>query len=139
MIAYRDLLPRLSLWFLITADLSWANIVIGIIVSLLLPKFDPVSYPAPEVIKDWLHIFWKIIVAIPRAYYEAFDIMLHPHTQAEIILEPTQARKTPSLIFLDTFLITFTPKTILVRHRPDGLQEVHRIKRVKRVKRRRRR
>ena len=39
MIGYRDLLLRLSIWFLLTADLSLANIVIGVGVALLLPKF----------------------------------------------------------------------------------------------------
>lgn len=135
MIGYRDLLLRLSLWFLLTADLSWANIAIGIAISLLLPKFGPRSYTAPDVLKDWLHIFWEIIVAIPKAYYEAFEMMLYPHSQEEITLEPTRLRRTPNLVFLDTFLITFTPKTIVVKHRPDGLQEVHRVHRVRRRRR----
>jgi len=135
MIGYRDLLLRLSLWLLLTADLSWANIAIGIAISLLLPKFGPRSYAAPDVLKDWMHIFWEIIVAIPKAYYEAFEMMLYPHSQEEITLEPTRLRRTPNLVFLDTFLITFTPKTIVVKHRPDGLQEIHRVHRVRRRRR----
>lgn len=60
MIGYRDLLLRLSIWFLLTADLSLANIAIGVSLALLLPKFGDRSYTAPDIFKDWLHILWEI-------------------------------------------------------------------------------
>ena len=37
--------------------------------------------------------------------------------------------RTPGLIFLDIFLITFTPKTIVLNYRDDGWYTVHRIRR----------
>ncbi|MGB7086242.1 MAG: Na+/H+ antiporter subunit E [Phormidesmis sp.] len=129
MIGYRDLLLRLTIWFLLTADLSLANIIIGVGISLLLPKFGQRSYTVPAVIKDWLHIFWKIVVAIPKAYFEAFEMILWPHTREEIILEPSEHHRTPGLLFLDIFLITFTPKTIVVKHHEEGWHEVHWVKR----------
>ncbi len=132
MIGYRDLLLRLTVWFLLTADLSLANIAIGVGLALLLPKFGDRSYTAPDVLKDWLQILWEIVVAIPKAYFEAFEMMLRPHRQEEITLEPSKSHRTPGLIFLDIFLITFTPKTIVVRRHPDGQNEVHWVKRRRR-------
>ena len=132
MIGYRDLLLRLSIWFLLTADLSLANIAIGVSLALLLPKFGARSYTAPDVLKDWLQIFWEIVLAVPRAYFEAFDMMLHPHRQEEITLEPSKPHRLPGLIFLDIFLITFTPKTIVVRRHQNGQNEVHWVKRRRR-------
>ncbi len=38
MISYLDLLLRLTIWFLLTADLSSPNIIIGFTVALLLPR-----------------------------------------------------------------------------------------------------
>ena len=38
MIGYLDLILRLTIWFLLTADLSPANIAIGVAVALLLPR-----------------------------------------------------------------------------------------------------
>ena len=132
MIGYRDILLRMTIWLLLTADLSLANIAIGVAISFLLPTFGPRSYVAPAVLKDWLHILWEILVAIPKAYIEAFGMILRPHRQEEITSEPSRQRRTPGLLFLDIFLITFTPKTIVVKHHEEGWHEVHWVKRRRR-------
>ncbi|MGB5771554.1 MAG: cation:proton antiporter, partial [Crocosphaera sp.] len=38
MIAYLDLLLKLTIWFLLTSDVSLANIIIGVIICVLLPR-----------------------------------------------------------------------------------------------------
>jgi multicomponent Na+:H+ antiporter subunit E len=125
MISWLDLLLRLTIWFLLTADTSWANIVMGIAIALLLPR----KYSTPGVVKDWLRVLWEIIVAIPQAYLEAVEIMLRPHKYEDVIMERVKPNRTPGLIFLDIFLITFTPKTIVLKYHEDGWFEVHRIRR----------
>jgi len=129
MIGYRDWLLRLTIWFLLTANFSWANILMGVGVSLLLPKFGPRSYVAPAVLKDWLQILWEIMIAIPKAYIEAFEMILFPHDQEELTVVPSRPRRTPGLLFLDIFLITFTPKSIVVKHYEEGRHEVHWVRR----------
>ncbi|MGB3207540.1 MAG: Na+/H+ antiporter subunit E [Crinalium sp.] len=121
------LIFRLAIWFLLTANLSVANIIIGVTVALLLPR----HYTSKEALKDWLKVLGKIVVAIPQAYIEAFEIIFRPHTQEDVIRERVQPRRTPGLIFLDIFLITFTPKTIVVKYDKDGWYEVHRVLRRK--------
>ncbi len=71
-IAIPNILLRLTIWFLLTADFSVANIIIGVSIALLLPR----SYTSPEKLKDWLQVLWEIVIAIPQAYIEAFQIML---------------------------------------------------------------
>ena len=127
MIGILDILLRLTIWFLLTADLSLPNIVIGVAIALLLPR----SYIKAATIKDWLLVLWEVIVAIPQAYIEAFEIMLVPHTREDVVLERVKPNRSPGLIFLDIFLITFTPKTIVLKYREDGWYEVHRIRRRK--------
>ena len=127
MIRSLDLLLRLAIWFLLTADVSPANIIIGICVAFLLPR----GYPTPAVLKDWLRVFWEIIVAIPKAYFEAVEMMFRPHTQEDRTLERVKPNRTSGLIFLDIFLITFTPKTIVLKYREDGWYEVHWVRRRK--------
>ncbi|MDJ0797584.1 MAG: Na+/H+ antiporter subunit E [Calothrix sp. MO_167.B12] len=128
MIGYLDLLLRLIIWFLLTADVSLANIIIGVCVSLLIPR----HYTKPAVLKDWLRVLWEIIVAIPQAYLEALEIMFRPHNQEEIVMERVKPQRTPGLIFLDIFVITFTPKTIVLKYHEDGWYEVHRVRRKRR-------
>ncbi|WP_088894012.1 cation:proton antiporter [Leptolyngbya ohadii] len=118
------LILRLTIWFLLTSDLSLANIIIGVTIALLLPR----GYTSPGVWKDWLGVLWKAIVAVPTAYKEAFEIILRPHDYEDITLEQAPPKRTPGLVFLDIYLITFTPKTIVVRHRKDGWYEVHRLR-----------
>jgi multicomponent Na+:H+ antiporter subunit E len=120
-----NLLLRLAIWFLLTSDLGLANIIIGVTIALILPG----GRPSRESIKDWLKTLAKVIVAIPVAYAEAIEIMFRPHKKEEITKERVKSRRTPGLIFLEIFLITFTPKTIVVKYDQEGWYKVHRIKR----------
>ena len=120
-----NILLRLTIWFLLTADFSWANILIGVAVAILLPR----GIPRPSNLKEWMRTLGEVVVAIPQAYKEAFEIMIFPHNHEVVTTERAKPRRTPSLLFLDIFLITFTPKTIVQRYREQGWYEVHRITR----------
>ena len=118
------LILRLSIWFLLTANVSLTNIIIGVIIALLLPR----GKSSPEKLKAWLKVIIKIIITIPLAFMEAFEIILRPHHQEEIIIEKVKLKRSPLLIFVDIFLITFTLKTIVFKYREEGWYEVHQIK-----------
>lgn len=120
-----EILLRLVIWFLLTANFTVANIFIGVAIALLLPRTSTSHTRLTE-------LFWalgKIIVAIPQAYKEAIQLILFPHTEEEIVMERVQGRRSPGLIFLDIFLITFTPKTTVLKYNEDGWYEVHHVKR----------
>ncbi len=123
MIGFLNVLLRLTIWFLLTADLSPANIIIGVCVAVLLPQ----CYTRRGALRDWVRALWETLVAVPQAYKEALEIMVRPHTREEITMERVKPQRTPGLIFLDIFLITFTPKTIVLKYHEDGWYEVHRV------------
>ncbi len=127
MIAYLDLLLKLTIWFLLTSDISLANIIIGVVICVLLPK----KLTSPGKLKDWFRALVEVVIAIPQAYVEAIEIMLFPHKQEKIKMERVKPLRTPGLIFLDIFVITFTPKTIVLKYHEEGWYEVHRIQRKK--------
>lgn len=122
---YLHLILRLTIWFLLTADYSFGNILLGIAIAFLLPR----SYTTKEKLKDWLIMFGKIIKAIPQAYLEAIEIMVRPHNYEEMTKTEVNPKRTPGLIFLDIFLITFTPKTIVTKYDKRGWYEIHHVKR----------
>ena len=129
-----DIMLKLLLWFSITTDISLANCLIGGAVALMLPSFGTKSAISSRMhIKLWLQMLWKIMLAIPQAYLEAFDMMLHPHRVEAIAIEKVRRRPTRGLIFLDIFLITFTPKTVVIDYFTDdndrGSYVVHSIRR----------
>lgn len=115
---------RLVIWFLLTANFTVTNAVIGVAIALLLP------YPnvARARLKDLLQGLAKIFLAIPQAYIEAFELIFNPHTEEDIVREPVPSGRSSGLIFLDIFLITFTPKTTVLRYDSEGWYEVHRVK-----------
>jgi multicomponent Na+:H+ antiporter subunit E len=125
MTGYLNLILRLAIWFLLTADLSLPNLIIGGSIALLLPR----GRTPPGAVRDWLRALGEIVVAIPQAYIEAIEIILRPHTQEVITMERVKPGRTPGLIFLDIFLITFTPKTIVLKYHENGWYEVHRVRR----------
>jgi len=121
------LILRLTIWFLLTANFSLENIIIGMTIALLLPR----RYTAPEKFKDLLQVLWKIILAVPQAYMEALEMLFRPHKYEDVVMERVQSKRTPRLIFLDVFLITFTPKTIVLKYHEEGWYEVHQVRRRK--------
>lgn len=125
MIGYLNLILRLVIWFLLTANFSLTNIIIGVAIALLLPGL----HKTPTVLTDWLRVFYEIAIAIPQAYTEALEMIFRPHNYEEITREEVKPRRTPGLIFLDIFLITFTPKTIVVKYHEDGWYAVHWVRR----------
>ena len=116
---------RLLLWLLLTADGSGINLAIGLLVALLLPR----QRLAPDRLRDWLQVLGKIAIAIPMAYIEAIEIMIWPHRQESIVRESVRPNRSAQLVFLDIFLITFTPKTIVSRYNEAGWYDVHQISR----------
>ena len=118
------LILRLTIWLLLTANVSLTNIIIGVIIALLLPR----GKSSPEKLKSWVKVIIKIFVAIPVAFMEAFEIIFRPHNQEEIIMEKVKLNRSPLLVFIDIFLITFTPKTIVLKYHEEGWYEVHHIK-----------
>ncbi|HEY9762537.1 MAG TPA: Na+/H+ antiporter subunit E [Trichocoleus sp.] len=125
MVGYLNLILRLAIWFLLTANLSIANTIIGVSIALILPH----RHQALGALKDWIRLLGQILLAIPLAYIEAFELILRPHTQENITLERVRPRRTTGLVFLDIFLITFTPKTIVTKYHEKGWYEVHKINR----------
>lgn len=122
-----ELILRLTIWFLLTSDLSLTNIVIGVVVALIIPRNATRSAP----IREWLRTLWKSVIAVPQAYMEAIEIILWPHQHEEITLEKVLPHRTPGLVFLDIFIITFTPKTVVTKYYERGWYNVHWIRRRK--------
>ncbi|MBR8830698.1 MAG: hypothetical protein N5P05_000802 [Chroococcopsis gigantea SAG 12.99] len=120
-----QIILRLTLWLLLTDNFGITNIAIGLLVAFLIPR----AYPGRETVKDWWSMTRKVLLAIPQAYMEAFEMLFHPHEREEIIHEKMPPHRTPGLIFMDIFLITFTPKTIVLKYQENGWYEVHRVRR----------
>lgn len=122
-----NLILRLTIWFLLTSDLSLINIIIGVSIALLLPQ----GIPEKQSIKQWINWLGELLIAIIQAYKEAIEIMIFPHAYEALTVERVPLNRSKFLIFLDIFLITFTPKTIVLKYNKKGWFTIHRILRKK--------
>ncbi|MCP9820771.1 Na+/H+ antiporter subunit E [Synechococcus sp. Cruz-9H2] len=107
---------RLALWCLLTSDLSWLNLLIGLVVALLLPRAR--SRPLP--LRALLLATSRSLLAIPQAYGEALRLIFAPAVEEREASEPATDRALPLLVFLDVFRITLTPFTIVLGLEDDG-------------------
>ena len=123
-----NLILRLTIWLLLTADFRLPNILIGIAIALILPR----TKTFPGSLQEWLQSSWEVLKAIPQAYAEAIEIMLRPHNEEDFTRQRVKPKRPPALVFIDIFLITFTPKTIVVKYDEQGWYEIHRIKKKRR-------
>ncbi|WP_298611922.1 Na+/H+ antiporter subunit E [uncultured Thermosynechococcus sp.] len=114
---------RLMIWLLLTADFGLVNLAIGILVSLLLPQ----GRRGRATLWQWLSTLGKVVMAVPRAYIQAIEMIVRPHPHEAIVREPVDPTRAPGLIFLDIFTITFTPKTIVLHYNEEGWFEVHQL------------
>jgi multicomponent Na+:H+ antiporter subunit E len=120
---------RIVIWFLLTANLSITNIIIGVSICLLIPYYRSENVR----FKDVLQGIGRIIKAVPQTYIESFEMIWQPHNHEEVLMEKAKYQRSTALVFLDIFLITFTPKTIVLRHHEEGWYVVHHV--IKRQKR----
>lgn len=121
---------RIVIWFLLTANFSITNIIIGVSICLLMPYYRSENVR----FKDVLQGIGRIIQAVPQAYIESFEMIWQPHTHEEVLMEKAKYQRSAALVFLDIFLITFTPKTIVLKHHEDGWYSIHRV--VRRISKR---
>lgn len=118
---------RVLLWFLLTSDGSWPNLLIGLAVAVCLPRSRSARWPVGRL---WAVIFQSLI-AIPKAYVEAFALMLAPSERERFILQPGSGMTSPLVVFLEVFAITLTPFTIVlgVQSDPNALRyRVHQLR-----------
>lgn len=105
---------RLLLWFLLTADTSAANLLIGLALAVLLPRGRSARGP----LRPLLAVLLRSLLAVPRAYAEALALMLAPMEREQLVTLQTRGLSSPLATFLDVFAITLTPFTIVL-----GLQD----------------
>jgi multicomponent Na+:H+ antiporter subunit E len=105
---------RLLLWFLLTADASATNLLIGLALAVLLPR--PRTARGP--VRPFLKVLLSSLLAVPRAYGEALALVLAPAEQERLFDQPACGLTSPLTTFLEVFAITLTPFTIVL-----GLQD----------------
>ncbi|MFM7634355.1 MAG: Na+/H+ antiporter subunit E [Cyanobacteriota bacterium] len=118
---------RLLLWFLLTADASAANLLIGLALAMLLPRGRSARGP----LRPLLAVLLRSLLAVPRAYAEALALMLAPMEREQLVTLQTRGLSSPLATFLDVFAITLTPFTIVLGLQDQGGTPSYRVHQVR--------
>lgn len=110
---------RLGFWLMLTSDFSFMNITIGVLAALVLPRKQGPRLP----LLAWLKGAWKVIKLLPIAYLEAFSLLIHSHTEEGVITPHEGMGSNPWQLFLEIFLINFSPKSIVLQ--VDKYRRIH--------------
>lgn len=116
---------RMTLWMLLTSDTGRTNVIAGFVLAVLLPRSRAIAV-SPALV---LRALWQVIQAIPEAYAQALDLMLHPHPVERVERVEVSGSRSPLMVFLEVFWITLTPHTIALGQNADGSYRVHRLAR----------
>jgi multicomponent Na+:H+ antiporter subunit E len=129
---------RLLLWFLLTADSSAVNLLIGVALALLLPHAQGPRQPLGPL----LRALGQALAAVPQAYGEALALIAAGSggsEQERWLQQPASPPSQRLVIFLEVLAITLTPFTLaLGLSRVDGLP-IYRIHQLRPLPRHRRR
>ena len=101
---------RVLLWFLLTSDGTPLNLLIGLAIALCLPRARSGRWP----LRRLSGVLLQSLVAIPKAYAEAFILLVAPGERERFIVQPGSGSASPLVVFLEVFAITLTPFTIVL-------------------------
>lgn len=118
---------RWLLWFLLTADGSAENLLIGVALAPLLPHARGPCQPLAPL----LRALWRALVALPLAYGEALALIAGGHEQERWLEQPASAPSQRLVIFLEVLAITLIPFTLVLglnRLDGDSTYRIHQLR-----------
>ena len=106
------ILFRLLIWCLITSNFQINNLIIGIILSVLIPRGKMPNLNFNFMFKELL----KTLISLPKAVQESFYLIFLKNKKELFIKQKSVVSKKENqfINFLDLFRITLTPLTILI-------------------------
>ena len=113
------------IWMLFTSDFSALNALIGLVGSIIVALLSPHQFSAGQL----LGLVVGTLIRLPKAIWESFLIILIPHRYEKISLEKVQDPKQPWSVFCQTFLITFTPRSLVISEEREGKIQLHTLAR----------
>ena len=113
------------IWMLLTADSSWPNVVMGLAASLLVARFFIYPFSALQFFSFLLSFFLRFF----QATWEALLILCLPHRYERITRYQVPDARNPWAVFSRAMVLTFTPKSLVIRTREKGVLELHRLER----------
>lgn len=118
-----QILFRLTIWCLLTSNFKINNLIIGSIISVVLPKERLPNLKISSMIKEFL----KTVIAFPKAIQESLYLIFFQNKKEAFIKQKSSVSRNGSqfINFLDLFRITLTPLSLVTKREDDNNWRVH--------------
>ena len=118
-----------GIWMLLTADVSWPNIIVGALAALGVSFLPRYRFSAWQMVR----LFISILIRIPLALWESFRMVAGSYPNESSSLMNVEQPQNKWAVFCQTFIITFTPRTLVVSEEVDGKVRLHSLEGKKRT------
>lgn len=118
-----QILFRLAVWSLLTANFKISNLIIGIVISVILPTVRLPNLKINLMITEFL----KTIIAFPKAIQESLYLIFFRNKKEVFINQESSVPENGSqfINFLDLFRITLTPLSLVTKRKDKNNWRVH--------------
>mgnify|MGYP005727675741 FL=1 len=118
-----QILFRLAVWSLLTANFKISNLIIGILISVILPTVRLPNLKINLRITEFL----KTIIAFPKAIQESIYLIFLSNKKEVFINQESSVPENGSqfINFLDLFRITLTPLSLVTKRKDKNNWRVH--------------
>ena len=118
-----QILFRLAVWSLLTANFKISNLIIGILISVILPTVRLPNLKINLMITEFL----KTIIAFPKAIQESIYLIFLSNKKEVFINQESSVPENGSqfINFLDLFRTTLTPLSLVTKRKDKNNWRVH--------------
>ena len=118
-----QILFRLAIWSLLTANFKISNLIIGIVISVILPTVRLPNLKINLMMTEFL----KTIIAFPKAIQESIYLIFLSNKKEVFINQESSVPENGSqfINFLDLFRITLTPLSLVTKRKDNNNWRVH--------------
>lgn len=114
-----------GIWMLLTADFSWVNAAVGLAAAAVVSFLPRHRFSAWQLIR----LVLSGLIRFPIALWETLLMVLLPHKLERTHRIKLKTPNNPWGIFCQTFITTFTPRTLVVSEEEDDELLLHSIER----------
>lgn len=122
------ILLALGIWMLLTSEFTWMNVMIGLVGSVIASLLHPYRFSAGQLAVLIGLTLWNL----PKAIWETFLMVLCPHRHETETEEAVRNPENPWAVFCQTFIITLTPRTLVISEEMQGKIRLHIVSRKER-------
>jgi multicomponent Na+:H+ antiporter subunit E len=114
-----------SVWMLLTSEFTWANAAIGLAGSVVASLLHPYRFSAWQ----FMELVGLTVLHLPQAIWETALMVCVPHRYEKTAQKDVRNPENPWSVFCQTFIITLTPRTLVISEEKNGKIRLHLVSR----------